>query len=288
MIALENEHLKVVISSKGAELQSLINKQSAMEYLWSGDEKYWAKRSPVLFPIVGGLKGGEYIYKNKKYALERHGFARDKEFNVGFHNATNAVFSLTFDEQTLKIYPFKFELILKYELIETKLVVSYVVINLEDDAMYFSLGAHPAFAVPNSPGTKFEDYYLAFNDDTSIAYHHLENGLLKNSAETLKLNGHKLPLKPALFYQDALVLKTLQSNCISLLNTKNDYGLHFHFENFPFFGIWSAKDAPFVCLEPWCGVTDLLSHNQQIEKKEGIVKLNAHEKWERYWEVECF
>ncbi|MBC6110274.1 aldose 1-epimerase family protein [Pedobacter fastidiosus] len=288
MITLENDYIKVDLLAKGAELQRLFSKETNIEYLWNANPKYWAKHSPVLFPIVGALKNDSFTYKDKNYALPRHGFARDHVFNVEKPSATEAIFTLTQSEDTLKIYPFYFELKLKYQLIERKLNLTYEVINTGTDELLFSLGAHPAFAVPNTLNTVYEDYYLAFNADEKLTYWKLDNGLVDDETESIELGGHKLNLKHDLFYNDALVFKTLQSNCISLLNTKNDYGLHFHFEDFPFFGIWAAPDAPFLCLEPWCGVADGVNHDQNLEHKEGIVKLNAGEKWERFWEVECF
>lgn len=288
MIILENDYIKVDLLAKGAELQRLFSKETNIEYLWNANPNYWAKHSPVLFPIVGALKNDSFTYKDKNYALPRHGFARDHVFNVEQPSATEAIFTLTQSEDTLKIYPFYFELKLKYQLIERKLNLTYEVINTGTDELLFSLGAHPAFAVPNTPNTVYEDYYLAFNADAKLTYWKLDNGLVDDETESIELGGHKLNLKHDLFYNDALVFKTLQSNCISLLNTKNDYGLHFHFEDFPFFGIWAAPDAPFLCLEPWCGVADGVNHDQNLEHKEGIVKLNAGENWERFWEVECF
>jgi len=288
MIRLENDFLKVEIATKGAELQALFSKETQIEYLWNGDANFWGKHSPVLFPIVGSLKNDSYIYKDKTYHLPRHGFARDHEFTATKLTNTEAVFTLTDTPETLKAYPFPFELKLNYRIIERKLSISYTVTNKGSAKMYFSLGAHPAFAVPNTPGTKYEDYYLAFNDDERLTFWKLDEGLVANETETIELNSHKLTLKHDLFYNDALVFKTLQSNCISLLNTKNDYGLHFHFDDFPFFGIWAAKDAPFVCLEPWCGVADAINHNQKLTNKEGITKLEAGKSWERCWEVECF
>ncbi|RYD81083.1 MAG: aldose 1-epimerase family protein [Sphingobacteriales bacterium] len=288
MTILENDFLKVEIATKGAELQALFSKETEIEYLWNGDATFWGKRSPVLFPIVGSLQNDSYTYKDKTYHLPRHGFARDNEFAVEKVNNTEAIFTLKDSEETLKLFPFPFELKLIYQIIERKLSVKYTVTNKASKKMFFSLGAHPAFAVPNTPDTTYEDYYLAFNDDERLTFWKLENGLVANETETLELNGHKLNLKHSLFYNDALVFKTLQSNCISLLNTKNDFGLHFHFDDFPFFGIWAAKDAPFVCLEPWCGVADGLSHNQNLAHKEGIVKLDGGKSWERCWEVECF
>lgn len=288
MITLENDFIKVNIEAKGAELQGLYSKETNIEYLWNGDSSFWGKHSPVLFPIVGSLKSDKYVFNNQTYSLPRHGFARDNEFKAEKINELEAVFTLTDNAETLKVYPFPFELKLTYQIIDRKLILKYTVTNTGSKKMYFSLGAHPAFAVPNTPNTIYEDYYLAFNDDEKLTYWKLKDGLVDDETETIELNRHKLNLKHDLFYNDALVFKTLQSNCISLLNTKNDFGLHFHFDDFPFFGIWAAKDAPFVCLEPWCGVADGTNHNQDLIYKEGIETLNAGDNWNRCWEVECF
>ena len=288
MITLENDYLKVNLAAKGAELQGLFSKETGIEYLWNANPKYWGKYSPVLFPIVGSLKNDSFHYQGQTYSLPRHGFARDLVFNLEKTSETEAVFTLTQSSDTLKVYPFYFELKLKYRLIERKLNLTYEVTNTGTGEMLFSIGAHPAFAVPNTKNTSYEDYYLAFNDDDKLTYWKLDNGLVADETAGIELGSHKLKLTHELFYNDALVFKTLQSNCISLLNTKNDYGLHFHFEDFPFFGIWAATDAPFVSLEPWCGVADGVNHNQNLEHKEGIIKLRPRQNWQRFWEVECF
>ncbi|RZL62221.1 MAG: aldose 1-epimerase family protein, partial [Pedobacter sp.] len=256
--------------------------------MWNGNIEYWAKHSPVLFPIVGALKNNKYTFKDKEYELPRHGFARDYDFIVEKISDTEATFTLTYTEETLKNFPFKFELKLSYQIIDRKLVLNYTVKNIDTKKIYFSIGAHPAFAVPNTPETNYEDYYLAFNEDERLTYWKLEDGLVSEETETIELSRHRLNLKHDLFYNDALVFKSLQSNCISLLNTKNDYGLHFHFDDFPYFGIWAAKDAPFLCLEPWCGIADGIEHNQKLTQKEGIIKLENGKSWTRFWEVECF
>jgi len=288
MITLENDYIQVSLAAKGAELQRLFSKETQLEYLWNGNDQYWGKHSPVLFPIVGALKNDSFTYKGETFHLPRHGFARDQVFEAEKISASEAVFMLKETEESLKVYPFHFELKLKYKLIERKLNLTYEVVNTGKNELLFSLGAHPAFAVPNTPKTDYNDYYLAFNADKKLTFWKLDNGLIAKDTGNINLNGHKLNLKHELFYNDALVFKTLQSNCISLLNTKNDFGLHFHFEDFPFFGIWAATDAPFVCLEPWCGVADDVDHNQELAHKEGIIKLDAGQNWERFWEVECF
>ncbi|MFF5381826.1 aldose 1-epimerase family protein [Pedobacter suwonensis] len=288
MITLENDYIKVSLAAKGAELQGLFSKETKLEYLWNANPKYWAKHSPVLFPIVGSLKNNSFIYQGKHYELPRHGFARDNVFNFEKLSESEGIFTLTQNVDTLKTYPFYFELKLKYQLIDRKLKLTYEVKNTGTSELLFSIGAHPAFAVPNTPDTVYEDYYLSFNADEQLTFWKLEDGLVANETKNIALNAHKLKLTHELFYNDALVFKNLQSNSISLLNTKNDNGLHFNFEEFPFFGIWAAPDAPFVCLEPWCGVADGVNHNQELSGKEGIIKLGAGKTWSRFWEVVCF
>jgi galactose mutarotase-like enzyme len=113
MIIIENEKLRAVISPKGAELQSLINKETGIEYMWSGDAAYWGKHSPVLFPIVGALKDDTYYYKDTAYQLPRHGFARERNFLKDQVSSIEAVFTLTQDVDTLAVYPFAFVLRLR-------------------------------------------------------------------------------------------------------------------------------------------------------------------------------
>lgn len=287
MIFLENELLYAAIAPKGAELQNLVHKKYGREHMWRGDAAYWGKHSPVLFPIVGGLKNDTYYYKNKTYQLPRHGFARDKVFAAEQLSATEAVFTLTQDEQTLAVYPFTFILKLRYRLNEGTLSCTYEVYNPGNEAMLFSIGAHPAFAVPFTSDTSYTDYYLEFNKAENLQRWKLEDGLIA-SPEPLALERNVLPLQESLFYKDAIVLKQMKSNQIKLGCNKISPGLHFKFDNFPFFGIWAAKDAPFVCLEPWCGIADSISHDQQLVNKEGINVLPANSHWQRTWSVECF
>ncbi len=288
MIILENEILSVKIATKGAELQSLFNKNTGIEYMWSGDAAYWGKHSPVLFPIVGSLKKDTYYFKDKAYQLPRHGFARDKNFAAEKISSTEAVFTLTEDEQTLKLYPFAFTLKLRYQLNAAAISCTYEVYNSGKQDLLFSVGAHPAFAVPLTNDTVYTDYHLQFNVAETLQRWKLQDGLISSVTEVLPVENKTLLLHAELFYQDAVVLKNMQSNSITLGCHKHQHGLHFKFNDFPFFGIWAAKDAPFVCLEPWCGIADGVNLNQQFKDKEGINILPANEHWQRSWSVECF
>ena len=288
MIILENEILRAVISPKGAELQSLINKETGIQYMWSGDAAFWGKHSPVLFPIVGSLKDDTYFYKDKIYQLPRHGFARERIFLKDQLSLEEAVFSLSQDAETLAIYPFAFLLKLRYVLQGNTLTCNYEISNIGYDELLFSVGAHPAFKVPMFEGSTYTDYYLQFNKAEQLHRWKLEKGLMAAQTEVVATENGKLSLSHELFYEDAIVLKNIQSNSITIGCTKHANGLHFNFDNFPFFGIWASKDANFVCLEPWCGIADSVDHNQQFKNKEGIINLAANTNWQRNWMVECF
>ena len=49
---IKNEFIKAKINSFGAELNSLQKVENKFEYIWQADKNYWARHSPVLFPIV--------------------------------------------------------------------------------------------------------------------------------------------------------------------------------------------------------------------------------------------
>jgi galactose mutarotase-like enzyme len=286
MITLENEYLKATINLHGAELSSLFSKASETEYLWNGDATFWPRQSPVLFPIVGGLIDDTFNYKGKSYQLPKHGFARDVSFELEEASAERASFTLKSNEESLGYYPFEFLLRIIYTLEGSKIAVGYEVENPASETLYFSIGAHPAFNVPLKEGT-YEDYYLEFEKEETVQQLILTGNIVTGSSPFFDQQ-KTLPLKASLFYDDALIFEDLNSTKISLKNKKSTQGLTFDFKGFPYMGIWAARDAPFVCIEPWCGIADFEGHNQKLEDKQGIMALSAGDKWKNGWSVECF
>ena len=116
----------------------------------------------------------------------------------------------------------------------------------------------------------------------------LNNGSIEMKSNNFLENSSKIALKKELFYADAVVLKDMKSTKMSIKSDKTPHGLTMDFEGFPYFGIWAAKDAPFVCLEPWCGIADSVSTTQNIVEKEGINLLAAGGVFERTWSIEMF
>lgn len=266
---ISNSTLKASIKHAGAELFSLKDNQN-QEYIWEGNPAFWGKHSPVLFPIVGTLKNNAYTINEKEYQLPRHGFARDMEFQLIDKTENSAVFSLQSNSETLKKYPFDFELQLIYTLNETTLDIAYKVINKGETKMPFSIGAHPAIALPEN----FENYSFKFEKEEDLKYSLLENDLISNKTESLQTIENLVPLNYKLFENDALVFKTLESNSLTILENSKPY-IKVDFADFPSLGIWTKDQAPFVCIEPWFGYSDTAENSGDLFEKEGILILDA-------------
>ncbi len=289
MLTLSNETLEVSFNHQGAEILSIYNKQTQLNYLWNGDPAYWPKTSPVLFPIIGGLKDTTYHYKGNSYQMGRHGFGRESVYEVTKQTENSITFTLVANEKTLSVYPFQFKFSVKHEILKNNIRVTYIVENSGDEDLLFSVGAHPAFKVPLVDGTTFSDYYLLFNETENAGKYPLsKDGLIEKNSIPFLINTNKLPLTKELFYNDALVFKELKSNSISIVSDKTTHGLKLVFDNFPFMGIWNFKDANFVCIEPWCGIADAIDTTQQLAEKEGINLLPIGETFQRTWSIEVF
>ncbi len=291
MFTIENEYLAVDIIQKGAELQRIYNKKMFLEYLWNGDPAFWGKRSPVLFPIVGSLKNNTYFYENKPYQLSRHGFAREMDFTVTDQSASSITFTLVRNDTMLEKYPFHFKFDIIYTLTDNQLQVTYRVVNKGEinEKLYFSVGGHPAFRLPLLTGTTYNDYFLEFNRIETVGRWPISTeGLIGEGPTMILEEESRLPLDKSLFYSDAIVLKNLKSDKVKLVCGKDGELFEFDFTGFPYLGIWAAKDADFVCIEPWCGIADSVHTNQQLVDKEGIIALDSTDQYERTWKLTLF
>jgi galactose mutarotase-like enzyme len=268
---LKSDKLIAKINHKGAELISLKN-DVEKEFIWNGNPEFWSKHSPILFPIVGTLKNNEYYFEGKKYSLNRHGFARDMDFELIAKNDSTAVFSLVNNTNTLNVYPFEFELLLNYELTDNSLIITFKIINKNLFSMPFSIGAHPAFALPE----QFENYSLDFEYSEKLIRFELENDLLSNVTNSIPRNENNVALHYDLFEKDALVFKKIKSKKITLLENKKPF-LCIQFDDFPSLGIWTKPKAPFICIEPWLGYADTTANSGNILEKEGIKIIEANE-----------
>lgn len=275
---IENENLRICVDDHGAELKSIFSKKHHIEYLWQGNPDFWGRRAPILFPIVGKLKDNTYKYNNHDYHLSQHGFARDMVFEMVSHEETKLSFLLKSTESTRTVYPFEWTLKVSYQIDVNKLFVSVDINNASsEDEMWFSVGFHPAFNVPIDQETnKQQNFVLEFNKDKTANKRLLEYGLIGNTFE-LAMEISQIPLENETFIKDALVFQGLKTDQIVLLSADSDRSLVFSFNDFPYLGIWSKPNAPFVCIEPWHGIADTIDHDGNLIHKEGIKSLKPKE-----------
>ena len=267
---IENEYLKCKVDLHGAEVKSLIRKSDVREMMWCGDSAYWGRTSPVLFPFVGAVKDKTYRYDGKTYTIGQHGFARDKDFMLETQNETEIWFRLTESEDTLAIYPFRFVLRIGYRLEESTLRVMWKVTNPAESELYFSIGAHPAFAIPS-----LEGHMLRLFDPEGMPLKEYKNrvfgkdGCVSNQFEVVPISDGIVLLNEALFDGDALVLEEHEIGRVDLLDDDQNTLVSLSFDA-PVVGIWSPphKNAPFVCIEPWYGRCDSEEYDGELQERD--------------------
>lgn len=289
MITLKSDKLTARIATKGAELKSLAETATGRELIWAGNEKFWNRSSPVLFPIVGRLKDNTYHYKGKSYELPQHGFARDMEFAVlEQKDETQATFRLEHNPDTLERYPFAFMLDIRYTLAGTCLSVQYIVHNPAREEMYFSLGAHPGFNCAQVSSKEEVKATMRMPLNTEMLIYRLKDGLVDTEpTEGLvsSIEG-RIDLTDELIENDAMIFKRPLGSWIDLHVPGQPGRLRLTAKGWPFFGIWSKKGSSFVCIEPWYGVADSIDTDQDFTKKEGIQRLGPGKTWKADWAVE--
>ena len=253
---LKHGTLTAVAESRGGELVSLKD-AAGREYIWQGDPAYWSGRNPNLFPIVGGLKNGTISINGLPYRMNRHGFARNSEFSVIEQGEDYIVFQLMESESTLQVYPFRFDFRVRHQLTENGFYTQFEVHNPGDTTLPFCIGAHTAFNCPMRNGEQFGDYKLVFDHiEDAWAIPPTPAGCL-NTADRLHLlqNTDTLTLDHNIYAQiDTLIFDGLKSTGVKLLGP-DGHGVRMEYAGFPMIAFWTAgaKQAPYICLEPWHG-----------------------------------
>ena len=274
MITIRNGIWGARISETGAELKSLVALSSGQEYIWSGDPAWWNGSAPVLFPVIGGLKGGEYSYQGKTYTLPSHGFARASEFAVTRAGEDFAELTLASSPKTREGYPFDFSLKVSFQLEHAGISVRYDVANTGTGRMYFSIGSHPAFVVPFAGGA-LENYYVLFDREENLERWFFKDGMVvAGRTEEVFENSRIISLSRTMFDQGIMIFKHPASREFTIASGRSTREIRVVTEGAPYLGIWSKPGgAPFLCIEPWHGIPDMSDTSGNLVEKEGILSL---------------
>ena len=268
-VRLSSEALSADIDPKGAQLSALRDRDGR-DLLWNGDPAVWAGRAPILFPIVGVLVGGNYRLGSKTYSLPRHGFARNRVFSLERANPSAAVFRLSDDKETLRVYPFHFNLDIRFELSGRTLSVTATIRNRGDEAMPASFGYHPAFRWPLPYGQPRAAHFIDFAADEPDPVRRLDSaGLLMPDRQPTPIVQRRLMLQDSLFENDALILDRVRSRSV-IYGSAAGPRLQVSFADAPYLGIWSKPGAHFICVEPWHGISDAEGFTGDFHDKLGM------------------
>lgn len=277
-IPLRSDHLHVEVDPHGAQL-SVLRDAHGRDLLWHGDPAVWKGRAPILFPIVGALNGGDYLWRGRRHALPRHGFARDRRFEVVRNDAAEVLLRLASDDATLQVYPFDFALDLAFSLEGPRLLVRATVSNTGGTPLPASLGFHPALRWPLPDGGERAAHALEFEHDESAPIRRLDaKGLLTPAVHATPIRGRHLALDDALFIDDVLILDCFNSRSLVYAgSTGPRIGLSF--PDATHLGLWTKPGAGFLCIEPWRGVADPGGFEGEFDTKPAafIVPPGGHE-----------
>ncbi|MBC8533635.1 aldose 1-epimerase family protein [Yeguia hominis] len=260
---IQNDLLSVEIDSVGAEWKRATDRKTGEEYLWGEKIEAWQYCAPILFPVIGRMKSDSYFWNGKWFHMQKHGFCMDLPFTVCEQQAQKITFVLKATAETLKIYPFQFELLVTYSLEGRNLHTSFRVGNNSADEMYFSLGTHPSFSC--KPGDKL---YFQYAENVK-AYRMNSECLLDGRMDKVFDGSKELVLSDTLFKDGALIFSGLRSRFVSLKSADDRLRVCVEL-NTPYLGIWSIPGEHYICIEPWYGIDDFTTHNGKLKEKRGI------------------
>ena len=276
LYTIKNNNLSLSVSDHGAEIKSIIFNNE--ERLHDSNPSYWNRSAPLLFPCIGTITNGESIINGKPYNLPKHGFIRDQEFVLTNQTEDTLEFTFVSTPDTLKIYPYEFELVVKYILSENTVSSEVIVKNKSNETMMYNFGLHPAFKTPIREGETFEDYKFITESSKEHPVYKVElsNGTI-DFREVMRTINFKepLPLNYEDYKYDALVFDNIDFDQLTLTNNDETHGITFTFKGFPMLGIWTPypKNAPFICIEPWIGCADPTVHDGQFKHKTHVQTL---------------
>lgn len=277
--------MKIEIKSKnsGGELTNIC--VNGEERLHDGINS-WNRHSPILFPIVGRLKNDKTLINGTGFEMCQHGFARNMEFENIQHTRNLQEYVLKSNKETNKKYPFDFELYIKYSIEDDFVVTQYRVVNKDNIDMPFGIGGHPAYTVD------YSNCYIEFeNTENNIEIYRLTDGLIsyKEEIRNLFTDNKKIFLNSDSFINDAIILKNISSNKLYVKEKSTGKTLiELDFTGFPYLGIWSKSNAPFLCLEPWYTTADYTTSDGTFSEKPGTINLKSNEEFICEYKVRFF
>ncbi|MDY3224908.1 MAG: aldose 1-epimerase family protein [Candidatus Faecousia sp.] len=278
---LENEYLKVTVTTFGAQVKSVIRKCDGVEHMWQADKNVWGYHAPILFPHAGKVVDGKIEAKGGVYESGQHGFARLMEHSFVSQSADTIVLELRANAETRQRFPYEFRLLSTFTLEKDTLHHTLTVKNRDREAMPFGIGYHPGFAIPFDNQHTAEDYELRFSEmESPLCVNNLPHGLMHGNLYYLGSNIRAIPIDDKLFANDSHCMVNLRSKTLGLYEKDTGRGVVCDISEFPYILIWSKPGMPkFVCIEPWYSLPSPENGSTRWEDKPAAAILAPGEAW---------
>ena len=278
---IENEYLKLTVTTWGAQVKSVVRKSDGVEHIWQADKSVWGYHAPILFPHAGKVVDGKLEAKGKIYESSQHGFARNMEHELVDMTGDTIVLELCSNEETLARFPYECRLVSTFTLESDTLHHTLTVENLDTEKMPFGIGYHPAFTVPFDDKHVATDYELRFSEvESPLCVNNLPTGLMHGDLYYLGSNLKTLPIDEKLFANDSHCMVNLKSSTLGIYEKGTGRAVVCNIEEFPYTLIWSKPGMPkFVCIEPWHSLPSPENGSIKWEEKPAAAILNPNEAW---------
>ena len=278
---IENDYLKVTVTTWGAQVKSVIRKCDGVEHIWQADKAVWGFHAPILFPHAGRVVNGKIEAKGGVFDSPAHGFARVLEHDFVDQTKDTIVLELCAGEETRASFPFEFRLVSTFTLENDTLHHTLTVENLDEEKLPFGIGYHPAFTVPFDDKHVATDYELRFSEmESPICLNCLPTGLVQKDHYYLGSNITSIPVDENLFAADSHCMTNLKSAALGLYEKGTGRGVVCNIAEFPYTLIWSKPGMPkFICIEPCQSLPSPEGGSINWEEKAAAAILAPGEAW---------
>ena len=279
--SIENEYLRVTVTTWGAQVKSVVRKCDNVEHMWQADKSVWGYHAPILFPHAGKVVDGKIEAKGKVYDSTQHGFARGMEHRFVEQTEDTIVLELCACEETRARFPYEFRLISTFTLEKDTLHHTLTVENLDEEKLPFGIGYHPAFAIPFDDQHTATDYELRFSEmESPLCLNCLPTGLVQPNHYVLGNNITTIAVDEKLFENDSHCMCNLRSATLGIYEKGTGRGVVCDIREFPYTLIWSKPGMPkFVCIEPWQSLPSFEGGSRKWDEKAHAAILEPGEAW---------
>ena len=278
---IENEYLKVTVTTWGAQVKSVIRKCDGVEHMWQADKSVWGYHAPILFPHAGKVAENIIEAKGNRYPATQHGFARLMEHTFVDQTADTIILELCSNEETLAKFPYEFRLVSTFTLEGDTLHHTLTVENMDEEKLPFGIGYHPAYAIPFDDKHTYADYELRFDRmESPLCVNCLPTGLVQKDHYWLGSNITSIPIDENLFANDSHCMVNLSSQTLGIYEKDTGRAVVCDIGDFPYTLLWSKKGEPkFVCIEPWESLPSPEGGSTKWEEKPQAAILSPGEAW---------